>query len=120
MHPSRPLVANVNYDGDSVSLIDTATETVVGAAAGCPGGGCTTLKVGRHPQDLAWAPDGEHLYVTNVDDHTVSVINLAKRHVTATIPVGASPTSIAITPTGKKAYVTNLDDGTIRVLTLTR
>ena len=76
--------------------------------------------MGRHPQDLAWAPDGKHLYVTNVDDHTVSVINLAKRQVTATIPVGASPTSIAVTPTGEKAYVTNLDDGTIRVLTLTR
>ena len=25
-----------------------------------------TLRVGRHPQDLAWAPDGKHLYVTNV------------------------------------------------------
>ena len=82
-------------------------------------GGCTTLKVGRHPQDLAWAPDGEHLYVTNVDDHTVSVINLAKRRSPPPSPSGASPTSIAITPTGEKAYVTNLDDGTVRVLKLT-
>jgi DNA-binding beta-propeller fold protein YncE len=52
VHPGQPLVANVNYDGDSVSLIDTATESVVGAAPGCRVG-CTTIKVGHHPQDLA-------------------------------------------------------------------
>ena len=118
VHPSRPLVGNVNYDADSVSLVDTATESVVGAASGCRVG-CTTIKVGHHPQDLAWAPDGRHLYVTNVEDHSVSVINLDKRAVTATISVGTSPTSLAVTPDGEKTYVTNLDDGTVQVLTLT-
>ena len=118
VHPGQPLVANVNYDADSVSLIDTTTESVVGAAPGCRVG-CTTIKVGHHPQDLAWAPDGRHLYVTNVEDHTVSVINLDKRAVTATIPVGTSPTSITVTPDGEKAYVTNLADGTVQVLKLT-
>ena len=57
--------------------------------------------------------------MTNVEDHTVSVINLDKRAVTATIPVGTSPTSITVTPDGGKAYVTNLDDGTVQVLKLT-
>jgi serine/threonine-protein kinase len=57
--------------------------------------------------------------VTNVEDHSVSVINLDKRAVTATISVGTSPTSLAVTPDGEKAYVTNLDDGTVQVLTLT-
>ena len=54
--PTEPLVANVNYDGHSVSVIDTRTNTVT-----------TTIEhVGAHPQALAWAPDGRHLYTANV------------------------------------------------------
>ena len=54
--PTEPLVANVNYDSHSVSVIDTRTNTVT----------TTITHVGAHPQALAWAPDGRHLYTANV------------------------------------------------------
>src|SRR4051794_7031483 len=73
---TQPLVANVNYEAGSVSVIDTGTNTVV-----------TTIEnVGAHPQALAWAPDGRHLYTANVDDDTVAVVNTESMEVTARIP----------------------------------
>ena len=87
-------MANVNYDGRSVSITDIRTNTVT-----------TTIEhVGAHPQALAWAPDGCHLYTANVDDGTVSVVNTESMTVTARIPTGkARPalpsTRAASTPT---------------------
>jgi YVTN family beta-propeller protein len=104
--PTEPLVANVNYDGHSVSVIDTRTNKVVS----------TIEHVGSHPQALAWAPDGRHFYTANVDDGTVSVVNAESMTVTARIPTGKSPTSVAVDPTGHNAYVTNLRSGTVTVL----
>ena len=54
VHPTRPLVANVNYDAASVTVIDTNTDRVV-----------ATIAVGKNPQDITWAPDGRHAYVVN-------------------------------------------------------
>src|SRR5512133_968359 len=104
--PTDPLVATVNYDGPSVSVIDTRTNTVT----------ATIEHVGPHPQALAWAPDGRHLYTANGGDGTVSVINTASMTVTARIPTGKSPTSVAVDPSGQTAYVTNLRSGTLTVL----
>jgi YVTN family beta-propeller protein len=64
VHRTRPLVANVNYDADSVTVIDTNTNEVI-----------ATVAVGDNPQDITWAADGRFAYVTNVDGDTVSVIS---------------------------------------------
>ena len=105
VHPTRPLVANVNYDSASVTMIDTNTEQVI-----------ATIPVGKNPQDITWAPDGRFAYVANVNENTVSVINAETMAVTATIPTGGSPTSVAVLPDGTEAYVTNLNDGTLTVI----
>jgi YVTN family beta-propeller protein len=105
VHPNRPLVANVNYDSASVTMIDSTTDEVV-----------ATVAVGKNPQDISWAPDGRHAYVANTSDGTVSVIDAETETVTATIPAGKSPTSVAVLPDGSAAYVSNLGDGTLSVL----
>ena len=64
VHPTRPLVANVNYDAASVTMIDTEHRPVV-----------ATIPVGKNPQDITWAPDGRLAYVANTSDDTVSVID---------------------------------------------
>jgi YVTN family beta-propeller protein len=108
VHPTQPLVVNINYDSNSVTVIDTNSDKVI-----------ATAPVGTHPQDVAWAPDGRHLYVTNVDGDNMTVIAVDGGYRgTATIPTGKAPTSVAVLPDGTKAYVSNLNSGTLTVLDL--
>ncbi len=88
---TRAYVANRS---NTVSVIDTATNTVV-----------ATIPVGQGPWEVAITPDGTRAYVTNAFSNTVSVIDTATNTVVATIPVGAL--GVAITPDGTRAYVTN-------------
>ena len=60
---------------------------------------------------MAAAADGKHVYVSNQNDDTVSVIDTATGAVSAPIPVGAKPSGVAITPDGKHAYVANNGTG---------
>jgi YVTN family beta-propeller protein len=116
VHPTDDLVAGVNYAGSSVSFYDTQANSLIEVVPvpAPPGLGDRPPE----PQDLAWAPDGRHLYVINSGNDTVSVMDTATRRVVATIPMPADPTSIAVLPNGRKGYVTNLTDGTVTVLNL--
>ena len=71
-----------NFHGNTVSVIATATNTVVGLP----------IPVGTLPLGVAVTPDGSTVYVANFGDGsvngTVSVIATATNTVTATIPVG--------------------------------
>src|SRR5688572_25138167 len=67
----------------TVSVIDTASNTVVG-----------TIDVGLDPCGMALSPSGDRLYVTNANSDTVSVIDTKTDAVTKTLHVGlggASP-----------------------------
>jgi len=101
---SRAYVTN-NTD-NTVSVIDTATNTVT-----------ATIAVGSLPYGVAVSPDGSHAYVTNYGGGTVSVIDTATNAVTATIPVGSDPIGVAVgtlpavsttttTPAGHQARAT--------------
>jgi YVTN family beta-propeller protein len=72
---------------NNVSVIDTATNTVV-----------ATIPVGMGPIGIAITPDGTRAYVTNDVSNTVSVIDTAANTVVETIPVGVRPVAVAITP----------------------
>ncbi|HEY6352528.1 MAG TPA: YncE family protein [Candidatus Angelobacter sp.] len=92
-------VVNGGNASNSVSVIDTATNTVT-----------ATIPVGHSPQGVAVAPDSAHAYVTNFSDGTVSVIDTATNTVVATVPLAApgnpsEPFLPAITPDGKSLYV---------------
>src|SRR5215813_7056169 len=80
---------------NTVSVIDTATNTVV-----------ATVPVGVRPIGVAITPDGTHAYVANRISGGVSVIDTATNTVVATVPV-RDPFGVAITPDGTHAYVTN-------------
>jgi YVTN family beta-propeller protein len=76
---------------DGVSVIDTATNAVVGSP----------IPVGSdvlEPVGIAVTPNGASVYVTNSNDRTVSVISTASNTVVDTISVGTNPSGIAITP----------------------
>ena len=73
-----------------------------------------TVPVGRSPGGVAFSPDSSKLYVTNMSDNTLSVIDTATNTVTATIRVGHAPDAVAVSPNGT-VFVTNISDGTISV-----
>src|SRR5262245_9876713 len=80
-------VSNGSDSSNSVSVINTATNTVV-----------ATIPVGTTPWGVAITPDGAFAYVANQSSGTASVINTATNTVVATVPVGTGPRGVAITP----------------------
>ncbi len=108
--PNNKQLAVSNWGDESISLLDARTlkET-------------SRVKVGSHPNDLAFAKDGR-LFVANAGSNSVSVIRGGK--VIETIktsfdpkaPVGATPAALAITSDGKRLYVANADNNDIAVV----
>ncbi|OEJ30050.1 YncE family protein [Streptomyces subrutilus] len=94
------------FDGDKVSVIDTATNQV-----------SATIKTSR-PNQVAINPGGKHLYVAD-SKGSLSVINTADNQVIATIRLNEAANSMAVTPDGKRLYVTG-NSGTISVVNLVK
>ncbi len=91
---AEPFAYTTNQGSSSVSVIDTATNTVV-----------ATVPVGSGPFGLEVTPDGAFVYVANVGSNSVSVIDTATNAVMATVPVGDFPRAVALTPPGAFVYV---------------
>jgi len=104
---SKVYVANSNVGNvsDTVSVIDTKTNTVT-----------VTVPVGTYPFRVAITPDGTRVCVTDIGNNTVSVINTTTNTVTATVNVGQWLYGVAVTPDGTKAYVANSYDNTVSVI----
>jgi uncharacterized protein (TIGR03437 family) len=117
---AQPAYAYIpNYQDNTVSVINTITDTVV-----------ETIRVGSVPLGVAITPDGSKAYITNNGDPSVSVINTGANTVAITIttnsssnppPPGylSSPRGIAITPDGTRVYVANASNGILVIDTLT-
>jgi len=104
--PGDPSFAYVvNQGSDNVSVIATATNTVV-----------ATVGVGSLPLAVAITPDGAFAYVTNQNSNTVSVIATATNTVAATVELTNFPVSVAITPDGAFAYVVTANENTVAVI----
>ncbi|WP_052427472.1 YncE family protein [Neobacillus niacini] len=70
---------------DSVSKMDLETKKVV-----------STNKVGKGAHGIVTSNDNQFVYVTNMYDNTVSVINNEDNTVIATVNIGAEPNGITI------------------------
>jgi YVTN family beta-propeller protein len=91
-----PTVFVANRDSNTVSVIDSSTNTVL-----------ATIPVGLQPAQVEVSPTGQRVYVTNQGSDTVSVIDVASLTVIATIPVGDGPYGVAASPDNQKVYVTH-------------
>ena len=97
--PNSAHVYVTNSNSDSISVIDTSTDTVSTTIS---------LPATSEPFGVAVTPDGNHVYVTDENTGKVSVIATTTNTVSATITLtgtGGVPRGIAITPDGTKAYV---------------
>ena len=102
---SAPQAYITNLNDNTVSVIDTASNTVT-----------ATVPVGNVPNGVAVTPDGARVYVANIFGNSVSVIDTATNIVTATVMVGPFPFGVAVTPDGGHVYVGNQGDGTVSVI----
>lgn len=87
-------IVQTNAAGDSVDLIDPATQAVVDVIPGIP-----------MAHGVTSAPDGSTLYISNEADHTLDVVPTDSLRVAAQIPLSGRPNNVAITPDGSKVYV---------------
>ena len=102
---AAPFAYITNYAYSSVSVIDTATNSVT-----------AIVDVGHDPVGVAVSSDEKKVYVTNEGSDNVSVIDAATNKVSATVDVGNDPWGVAVTPDGTKVYVANFFDGNVSVI----
>jgi YVTN family beta-propeller protein len=79
----------------------------------------TQVAVGRSPHGVAAGPDGTRVYVANLYDDSVSVIDTASNSVTGPYPAGDGALEVALSPDGKYLFVSNSFEGTVSVMPLT-
>jgi YVTN family beta-propeller protein len=89
----KVLIIQSNSAGDSVMLIDPATDKIVGEIGG--------IEVGH---GVAPAPDGSRIYVTNESLATVDVVDVPTLSVIKRIPLTGPPNNIAVRKDGLRVY----------------
>src|SRR5713101_1119048 len=92
--PPKVRIIQTNSAGDSVTLIDPATNKVVGE-----------IKDIEVNHGAAVAPDGTRLYISNEAETTLDVVDARTLKVTKRIPLSGHPNNIAISRDGRRVYV---------------
>lgn len=100
----RPLLAYAeNRFGNTITPIDLETR-----ATG------PEISVGEEPRDAALSADGRRLYVANLGEGSIGVVDTLEQRTVATVKVGSSPNGLAMAPDGKTLWLANADDATIQ------
>lgn len=106
--PDGGQVWSTDYSSDQVSVIDTATDTVIDTITGIDG-----------PWGIVFDPDGTRAFVAEVDGTLrIAVIDVATRTITGSIALASYPTMIAITPDGSTLYASTETTGSITIIDL--
>jgi YVTN family beta-propeller protein len=87
-------VIQTNFAGDTIHIIDPATNKVVGKIDGM-----------EATHGIAVAPDGSRIYISEESHNTLTVIDGKTLKVTKTIPLSGNPNLVDITPDGRYLYV---------------
>jgi YVTN family beta-propeller protein len=97
--------AGADKAADGIGVLDVATKQLR-----------RKLNGGSDPEEFDLSKDGKHIYISNEDTRTASVINIAAAKVEHIIPVGQEPEGVTTTPDGKQFYVTCEAGGDIFVV----
>src|SRR6266567_2729577 len=87
-------IIQTNSAGDEVSVIDPATNQVVGVIEG--------IEVNH---GAAAAPDGSRYYISNEGQRTLDVVDRKTLKVIRSVPLSGHPNNIAIGKDGRRVYV---------------
>src|SRR6266849_3229976 len=83
-----------NAAGDTIHLLDPATNKVVGEIKGV-----------EAVHGVTASPDGSRIYFSSEADSTLGVADAKTLQIVKKIPLSGRPNNIAITPDGRKVYV---------------
>jgi DNA-binding beta-propeller fold protein YncE len=112
-----------NWADNTLSMIDTngCNATTRSGCAHAP----QTVLVGRGPDSIAVNPATHTVYVSNITDNTLSVLNAATCNAkilsgcspyhAQLLRTGHAPQSVAVDPATATVYVANADDATVSV-----
>ncbi|NEH98440.1 YncE family protein [Rhizobium leguminosarum] len=92
--PDKKTIAVVSIGSNSVTFIDTATNTVK-----------HTTYVGRSPHEAFYTPDGKEVWITVRGEDYISVIDASTFEEKAQIKVPAGPGMQIFSPDGKYGYI---------------
>jgi YVTN family beta-propeller protein len=110
LNAAQSLLFVANAHSDSVSVIDTTTDTVIRTILFRP----VRNLLGATPTGLALSPDETSLYVTLGDMNAVAVADVASGVVRGYIPAGWYPSAIIATQDGQRLLFTNAKGTTTR------
>jgi YVTN family beta-propeller protein len=91
---SRSLLYVDNTAGDEITMIDTATNQVVGS-----------IICGPAPHGLVTSPDGRWLYISSEGRDELLAVDTATATVAWRHPLSARPNEVSISPDGRFVYV---------------
>lgn len=74
------------------------------------------ILVGTHPAHVITDIDGQRAFVSNAEDDTLSVIDLASREVIASVATGDYPHGLRLSPDGSVIWVANVNSGNVSVI----
>jgi YVTN family beta-propeller protein len=94
-----------NEKGNSLSVIDAATNAVV-----------TTLTGIEGPHNVQVAPDGRTVWAVSGHDNLAVAVDAQDYGLLGVVPVGASPAHVVVSPDGATAWVSNSGDNTVSVI----
>src|SRR5262245_318601 len=110
LSPSGDRVYVTNANSDTVSVIDTATDTVAKTLAVGEGGPEQARLLGSSPNAVAVSPDGQTVFVANGAANAVAVVDadgIGDDAVRGLIPTGWYPTAVAVDRSGTQLFIAN-------------
>jgi YVTN family beta-propeller protein len=102
----RVVIVQTNSAGDSVHLIDPATDRIVGE-----------IPDAEVIHGVAVAPDGSRLYLSNESTTTLDIVDVKTLRIIRKIPLTSHPNNVAIRKDGRRLYVAiQAPDGGVDVI----
>lgn len=101
------MAAGTKMERGRLLVFDTATMDLQGAM---------DIEVGHKPAHVIVDKESKLAYVTNGEDNTISVVDLAQKKVVAEIPVGTMPHGLRMSPDGREIYVATMGDNSVSVI----
>ncbi len=94
-----------NFDGDSISIIETTTDEVA-----------SSYLIGTKPARGLVSADNSRLFVSNFGSNSVAVYDIDVGKIVATIPVGSGPDGLALSQNQAYLLVLNSQSGDVTVI----
>jgi YVTN family beta-propeller protein len=115
LNPAGTQLWVANRNDDSISLIDRATDMVIGTIPlklkEVKGGKEHWKEIGKRPVAVGFSPDGKYAYVIGRNSQNLMVIDTASYAVLGSVWVGDKPAALAVSADGGTVYAIHRDRG---------